>query len=86
MNDVWPIGFMHDQLSDGRCIHLFNVIDNFNREELWIDVDFSLPSGHVIRSLDQATAFNKPIIFSSINCYCTAYFLCGRGRSIKFSR
>ena len=45
--------FMHDQLSDGRSIRLFNVIDDFNREGLCIDVDFSLPSERVIRSLDQ---------------------------------
>ncbi len=45
--------FMHDQLSDGRSIRLFNVIDDFNREGLGIDVDFSLPSERVTRSLDQ---------------------------------
>jgi putative transposase len=32
---------------------LFNVIDDFNREALAIDVDFSLPALRVIRSLDQ---------------------------------
>lgn len=43
--------FMHDRLSDGRSIRLFNVIDDFNREGLGIEVDFSLPSERVIRSL-----------------------------------
>ncbi|XQM39334.1 Integrase catalytic domain-containing protein (plasmid) [Cupriavidus sp. H19C3] len=42
-----------NQLADGRSIRLFNVIDDFNREGLCIDVDFSLPSPRVIRSLDQ---------------------------------
>jgi putative transposase len=32
---------------------LFNVIDDFNREGLNIEVDFSLPSERVIRSLEQ---------------------------------
>lgn len=32
---------MHDQLSDGRSFRTFNVIDDFNREGLFIDVDFS---------------------------------------------
>jgi putative transposase len=32
---------------------LFNVIDDFNREGLAIDVDFSLPSERVVRALDQ---------------------------------
>ena len=53
MNQVWSIDFMHDQLEDGRSIRLFNVIDDFNREALGIEVDFSLPSERVIRSLDQ---------------------------------
>ena len=53
INQVWSMDFMHDQLSNGRCIRLFNVIDDFNREALGIDVDFSLPSERVIRSLDQ---------------------------------
>ena len=32
---------------------LFNVIDDFNREGLGIEVDFSLPAPRVIRALDQ---------------------------------
>ena len=32
MNEVWSMDFMHDQLSDGRSIRLFNVIDDFKRE------------------------------------------------------
>ena len=45
--------FMHDQLKDGRCYRLFNVIDGFNREGLAIEADFSLPSERVIRVLEQ---------------------------------
>jgi len=48
---------MHDQLSDGRTFRLFNVIDDFNREGLGIEVDFSLPSERVIRSLEQIIAW-----------------------------
>lgn len=57
INQVWSMDFMHDQLSNGRSIRLFNVIDDFNREALGIDVDFSLPSERVIRSLDQIIAW-----------------------------
>jgi putative transposase len=53
INEVWSMDFMHDQLSDGRSVRLFNVIDDFNREGLNIEVDFSLPSERVIRSLEQ---------------------------------
>jgi len=54
INQVWSIDFMHDQLQDGRSIRLFNVIDDFNREALGIEVDFSLPSERVIRALDKS--------------------------------
>ncbi len=50
---VWSMKFMHDQLEDGRSFRLFNVIDDFNREALGIEVDFSLPSQRVIRALKQ---------------------------------
>jgi putative transposase len=53
INQVWSMDFMHDQLSDGRSFRLFNVIDDFNREGLGIEVDLSLPSSRVIRSLEQ---------------------------------
>jgi putative transposase len=53
INQTWSMDFMHDQLADGRSIRLFNVIDDYNREGLGIEVDFSLPSERVIRSLDR---------------------------------
>ena len=53
INHVWSMDFMHDQLIDGRAIRLFNVLDDYNREGLGIDVDFSLPAERVIRSLSQ---------------------------------
>jgi len=52
-NQVWSMDFMHDQLIDGRSIRLLIVIDDFNREALGIEVDFSLPSQRVIRALEQ---------------------------------
>ena len=44
---------MSDRLTDNRKFRTFNVIDDFNREGLSIEVDFSLPSPRVIRSLNQ---------------------------------
>ena len=44
---------MHDKLSNGRVIRLLNVVDDFNREGLGIEVDYSLPSERVTRVLDQ---------------------------------
>jgi putative transposase len=53
INQRWSMDFMHDRLSDGRAIRLFNVIDDFNREGLAIAVDFSLPAARVVRTLEQ---------------------------------
>lgn len=53
INQIWSMDFMHDQLSDGRCFRTFNVLDDFNREGLCIEIDFSLPSERVIRALEQ---------------------------------
>jgi putative transposase len=44
------------------------VIDDFNREALGIEVDFSLPSERVIRALDQIIAWRgKPSIIRADN-------------------
>jgi putative transposase len=53
MNQSWSMDFMHDQLVNGRSFRLFNVIDDFNREGLAIDVDFSLPADRVVESLSR---------------------------------
>ena len=52
-NEMWSMDFMHDQLQDGRAFRLFNVIDDFAREALTVEVDFSLPASRVIRALNQ---------------------------------
>ena len=52
-NVIWSMDYMHDQLTDGRTFRLFNVLDDFNREGLGIEADFSLPAIRVIRALDQ---------------------------------
>ena len=51
--------FMHDQLSDGRSFRLFNVIDDFNREGLEIEADFSLPTQRVIRTLERIIEWER---------------------------
>ncbi len=52
-NLTWSMDFMADRLDDGRAFRLLNVLDDFNREGLGIEVDFSLPAERVIRSLDR---------------------------------
>lgn len=53
INESWSMEFMHDQLGNSRRYRLLNVIDDFNREALDIEVDFSLSSERVIRTLNQ---------------------------------
>ena len=51
LNEVWSIDFMSDGLTNGRKFRTFNVLDDFNRECLALEVDTSLPSARVIGSL-----------------------------------
>lgn len=68
INTSWSMDFMHDSLVDGRNYRLFNVIDDFNREGLCIDVDFSLPALRVIRALDQVIEWRgKPEVIRCDN-------------------
>jgi len=55
-NQVWSIDFMSDSLTDGRKFRLLNIIDDFNRESLAVEVDTSLPSLRVIRVLERLVA------------------------------
>jgi len=52
-NQTWSIDFMSDALTDGRKFRLLNVLDDFNRESLAVEVDTSLPSLRVLRVLDR---------------------------------
>lgn len=65
-NQVWSIDFMVDRLTDGRKFRLLNIIDDFNRESLAVEVDTSLPSLRVIRVLERlASQRGKP---ANIRC------------------
>jgi len=52
-NETWSMDFMADQLGDGRSFRTLNVLDDFNREGLAIEVDVSLPALRVARTLDR---------------------------------
>lgn len=53
INEAWSMDFMCDSLVDGRRFRLLNIIDDYNRESLAIEIDTSLPALRVIRALNQ---------------------------------
>jgi len=52
-NQRWSIDFMSDQLANGRRIRLLNVVDDYTRECLAVEVDTSLGGDRVARVLDR---------------------------------
>lgn len=51
-NYCWSADFMSDALVYGRKVRILNVIDDYNREVLAVEADFSMPAQNVVRILD----------------------------------
>jgi putative transposase len=67
-NEIWSADFMADALWSGRRFRTFNVLDDFNREALRIEVDTSLPAARVVRALDQLIEIRgRPQVLRSDN-------------------
>ena len=56
LNARWSMDFMSDAFADSRRFRVFNVIDDFSRECLAIEVGTSLPGVVVTRVLDRIAA------------------------------
>ena len=52
-NERWSLDFVHDALESGSRIRTLNIVDDFTRECLAIEVDTSLSGTRVARVLDQ---------------------------------
>ena len=55
-NQRWSMDFVSDQLADGRKFRTLNIVDDFTRECLAIEVDTSLGGWRVARVLDRLVA------------------------------
>ena len=58
-NHCWSMDFMSDSLFCGRRFRTFNLVDDFNREVLAIEIDLNLPAPRVIRVLERAVAWRR---------------------------
>jgi putative transposase len=52
-NQGWSMDFMADALATGRRLRTLNIVDEYTREALAIEVDTSLPGVRVVRVLEQ---------------------------------
>jgi transposase InsO family protein len=55
-NERWSLDFVHDVLSTGRKYGALTIVDDFTRESIAIEVDFSLTGERVIRVLSRLAA------------------------------
>lgn len=56
LNERWSMDFMVDMLADGRRFRVLNVMDEFSRECIAMDVAISIPGVRVARVLDAVTS------------------------------
>ena len=58
-DERYSMDFMRDTLADGRVFRTFNIVDDYTRECLAIEVDTSLPGARVVRVLERLAAMGR---------------------------
>jgi putative transposase len=57
-SECWLMDLIRDSSRHQRRFRTFNVIDDFNREALGIDMAVSLPAGRISRYLDKLAGYH----------------------------
>ena len=55
-NVIWAGDFQFDQTGDGRALKLLNIVDEYTREALAMDVERHIDADHVVATLDRIAA------------------------------
>jgi putative transposase len=58
-DERYSMDFMRDTLADGRVFRTLNIVDDYTRECLAIEVDTSLPGARVVRVLERLAAMGR---------------------------
>lgn len=59
---IWAMDFQFDQISDGGQLKFLNVVDEFTRERLAIEVERSIGAHHVVRVLERLAREVRPAL------------------------
>lgn len=60
--EIWSMDFMSDSLASGRRFRVFNIIDDYNRQALCTQPEFSMPAIRIVGYFKQAIeVYGKPL-------------------------
>jgi putative transposase len=78
-DERYSMDFMRDTLADGRVFRTLNIVDDFTRECLAIEVDTSLPGARVARVLERLVATGRQPLHIIVDQWAAM-----RGVSLRF--
>ena len=84
-NERWSMDFVSDQLANGRCFRVLNIVDDYSRECVLQLVDTSISGQRVARELDRLNRLlPKTIVVDNGPEFTSkAMFFWGRRRKVK---